>query len=103
MCWLRKNLEKIFGLNVDFVGWPIYYMDEGTKKYKTRVWRCPKCTAKIKWSCNGPRGFAMCSNSLRITRNFALDDLETMLVCDWEGFVERRPDGKVEIYYYSPI
>ena len=78
-------------------------MDGDRKNYKTRVWRCPRCAAELIWSCNGSRGFAMCANSLRTTRDFTLDDLETMIVCNWEGFVERRPDGKIEIYYYAPI
>ena len=70
---------------------------------KVRVWRCPLCTAPIKWACSGQTGYAMCSNSLRVSREFTLDDVRTMPVCNWEGRVERRPDGKVEIYYYAPI
>ena len=101
--WLGKNLGKIFGLNHDILLYPIYCMGEDIKRYKSRVWKCPKCGAPIRWSCNGATGHAHCANSLRASRNILLNDLESIVICNWEGFTERRPDGKVEIYYYAPI
>lgn len=65
---------------------------------------CPKCGGAITWSCGYTgRGYAHCSNSSQTTRVFQLDDIHNMKFCDWQGYCERRPDGKVEIYYYDPI
>ena len=74
-----------------------------SKTIKARVYRCPKCGADITWACHGQKGWASCTNSITATRVFTLDDIDTLIACDWQGRVERRPDGKVEIYYYAPI
>lgn len=74
-----------------------YIPDDATK-------RCPKCGARITWSCGYTgKGYAHCSRSTLATRVFDLDTVHTMKICDWQGYCERRPDGKVEIYYYGPI
>ena len=66
--------------------------------------RCPKCGAQITWSCGSSgEGYAQCINNIKSTRVFDLDTVYTQAFCDWHGFCERRPDGKVEIYYYGPI
>ena len=66
--------------------------------------KCPKCGASIRWSCGYTgKGYAQCANSAQVTRVFELDTIHTMKFCDWEGYCERRPDGKIEIYYYEPI
>ena len=63
-----------------------------------------KCGADITWSCGYTgKGSAHCSNSSQSSRIFELDSIHTIKFCDWHGYCERRPDGKVEIYYYSPI
>lgn len=79
-------------------------MGEEKTRYRSTVrHRCPECGAAITWSCNGKKGYATCSNGITATRILDLDCVDTMILCDWQGFCERRPDGKVEIYYYRPI
>ena len=74
-----------------------YLPHDGTK-------RCPKCGGNIAWSCGYTgKGYAHCSNSAHATRVFELDEIHTIKFCDWQGYCERRLDGKVEIYYYGPI
>ena len=71
---------------------------------KDRTYTCPKCGGQIRWSCGYTgKGYAHCENSSTVTRVFELDTIHTMKFCDWHGHCERRPDGKVEIYYYEPI
>ena len=68
------------------------------------VWVCPVCDGNIRWSCGYTgRGYAYCENSPSATRMFKPGDSRRIDTCDWEGLCERRPDGKVEIYYYGPI
>ena len=73
-------------------------------RLNTPLYKCPKCGADIRWSCAyDGKGYAHCANSTQATRVFELDSISTMKFCDWVGYCERRPDGRVEIYYYGPI
>ena len=79
-------------------------MEEGNNKISARAYACPLCGGEIYWSCSSMgTGYAQCSNNSGVTRVFELDTIHTIKFCNWQGFVERRPDGKVEIYYYGPI
>jgi len=60
---------------------------------------CPACGSVIYWSCPGDTGYAYCSRSAAATRMWKPGELKYLPVCDWEGKVSRRQDGKVEIYY----
>lgn len=65
---------------------------------------CPKCGGSIRWSCGYTGfGFAHCEYAQTSSRVFQLDSMHTVTFCDWEGYCERRTDGKVEIYFYGPI
>jgi hypothetical protein len=66
---------------------------------ETPAYLCPKCGARIRWSCNTNTGIALCSNGPGVTRTFKPGEAINIVFCDWEGRVERRPDGNVEIYY----
>lgn len=72
---------------------PVYSFDRHTHA-------CPKCGADIRWACPGQKGHAYCANSITATRTWKIGEFDQIEICDWEGFCQRRPDGKVEIYYY---
>jgi hypothetical protein len=63
------------------------------------TFRCPMCDARVHWSCGGKVGIAQCSNGPNVTRVFKRGEPLNVKICTWEGKVERRPDGNVEIYY----
>lgn len=63
-------------------------------------YRCPKCNAEIRWACPGDTGYAYCANSPTATRVIELHKLHEIQFCDWKGKCLRRPNGKVEIFYY---
>ena len=65
------------------------------------LWVCPQCDGAIRWSCGSTgHGYAYCEFGSAATRMFEPGAGKHAKTCDWEGYCERRPDGKVEIYYY---
>ena len=40
------------------------------------------------------------SKSPKSTRSWRRGEFHNLTFCTWEGYVERRPNGQVEIYYY---
>ena len=71
----------------------VYSVDQATH-------RCPLCGAPIHWACNGKTGYAYCANSPNATRMWKRGEGHMLTMCEWEGKAIRRPNGKVEIYYY---
>ena len=69
-------------------------------KVEGRDYRCPLCYSEIHWSCHGKSGYAYCSKSANATRAFKRGEFHKLQFCEWQGYAERRPNGKVEIYYY---
>lgn len=62
--------------------------------------RCPLCSSPIRWACPGNSGYAYCSMAPDSTRVFRVGYGHLLDFCIWEGKVLRRPNGKIEIYYY---
>jgi hypothetical protein len=73
--------------------------EEKTILPATPVYLCPLCGDRIRWSCNQYTGIATCSNGPMVTRKFQPGEPLNVVFCMWEGRVERRLDGHVEIYY----
>jgi len=61
---------------------------------------CPLCGSPIYWACPGYEGWAHCAKSDQATRVWIVGEFENLEFCEWKGNARRRPDGKVEIYYY---
>ncbi len=77
---------------------------EGEKKSLFNVvngsYNCPLCGSAIYWSCPGATGWAHCSKSDQATRMWKKGEEMHIDFCTWKGNARRRPDGKVEIFYY---
>ncbi len=62
-------------------------------------YKCPKCGAEIRWSCNGDRGYAKCARHPTATRTFKPGELDGLRFCNWSGSTRRKANGDVEILY----
>ena len=85
----------------------IYYVEGNKKqtifKVETGDHRCPLCGSQIRWACSGKTGYAYCAKSPEATRVFKIGQGHLLDICNWQGNVIRRPNGKIEIYYFPSV